>query len=724
MEATLNSIDNKKIIDRRHDENEFSENEFTEGPLLRKCDLYEVHSKSSDDLNLGRILPTAHKLRRKSIYSSHRYNAHDLTKHSTLDRLEKILNTSPNVKIISNNLVKLKSKTRLRLRRLEHPQNSYKPSNVSSINKSTTSSSYREKNKRIKASARITASHQLARGSYGLVAWQAGLVLFLWLGAVRPGGAVILPPPWANTTLNPCAERSWQQLFWPPHDRCYQIFSQGPCEAGEEVFFDAGAAAPACRCSRGSVRHGPGCHPLRSRGPCQPREFLREDGSGQAECRPFKDCPPGHAFWPSDERCYEEFTRGPCQHGDLFHIDPGTGWPSCGCHATLMRAHYWPHSRSCHVLRTRGPCVQGHVFYWDEEKERTDCGCGEHLKDNYHQESRQCYPLGSRGPCPPGNTFSLAPSSPGPSCRCLPGHIKDSSSGACQRAYTRARCPSGQFFKPLELSSDTGQCAPLPCKRPSRLYSPERDRCYPVGSSGPCPAGQLWVYERASVLRGRCHCGPASVGYWAPHKACYPQGVRGPCPPHHVVTYSTSKGLACSCDSRRGYRRWNGRCQRLTPRDIIREMIRNSQLMKGPGRTSGHRGARHMNSVLRPLTFNDLMTAANFEERGSTNSLLSSSPNRATTKFTPDDSRGSLSSSHIEAPKKTLPQIQILNKREPASSMKSTTLPPKDNETMDASSSLDRNAFNETDIRERIARLTHRGLIAGQSRDEAVVLEK
>ena len=50
-------------------------------------------------------------------------------------------------------------------------------------------------------------------------------VLSLWRG----GHCFVIAPPWADPASNPCSASSWQLVFWPPTQNCYQIFSRGPC---------------------------------------------------------------------------------------------------------------------------------------------------------------------------------------------------------------------------------------------------------------------------------------------------------------------------------------------------------------------------------------------------------------------------------------------------------------------------------------------------------------
>ena len=46
-----------------------------------------------------------------------------------------------------------------------------------------------------------------------------------------PAAAFVIAPPWADPATNPCSEASWQLVFWPDTQSCYQIFSRGPCPA-------------------------------------------------------------------------------------------------------------------------------------------------------------------------------------------------------------------------------------------------------------------------------------------------------------------------------------------------------------------------------------------------------------------------------------------------------------------------------------------------------------
>ena len=59
----------------------------------------------------------------------------------------------------------------------------------------------------------------------------------LLLAFLQASQAFVIAPPWANPVINPCSEKSWQLIFWPPDGRCYRIFEQGPCPDSQELAF-------------------------------------------------------------------------------------------------------------------------------------------------------------------------------------------------------------------------------------------------------------------------------------------------------------------------------------------------------------------------------------------------------------------------------------------------------------------------------------------------------
>ena len=47
----------------------------------------------------------------------------------------------------------------------------------------------------------------------------------------------VIAPPWANPLVNVCSKKSWQLIYWPQDEKCYQIFEQGPCPRSQVTPF-------------------------------------------------------------------------------------------------------------------------------------------------------------------------------------------------------------------------------------------------------------------------------------------------------------------------------------------------------------------------------------------------------------------------------------------------------------------------------------------------------
>ena len=119
-------------------------------------------------------------------------------------------------------------------------------------------------------------------------------------------------------------------------------------------------------------------------------------------------------------------------------------------------------------------------------------------------------------------------------CHCRDNYVSWHSNGECYKTYTPGPCRPDQFIVPSSRSHARGQglCVRNPCPR-AHLFFPggglmspsasqrsykglvrrsgggylqdqaieeeeEDSRCYKVGSRGPCPLGQLVVFERYS----------------------------------------------------------------------------------------------------------------------------------------------------------------------------------------------------------------------------------
>ncbi|XP_064100508.1 uncharacterized protein LOC135211207 [Macrobrachium nipponense] len=400
--------------------------------------------------------------------------------------------------------------------------------------------------------------------------WQWTWV-WLWVWTrVRCEGAVI-PPRWVNATLNPCAKKSWQLLYWPEDNSCYQIFTQGPCNDTQEFYYNLSSGKGACRCPRDKVLHRPTglCFDEYSKGPCPPRQFLagREE-SNIGICQDFLECPPRHVFWPRNNKCYELHTQGPCLNGYLLYINPATGFPDCGCDKNLMFSNYWSLTGLCFELFKRGPCLEGNIFLYNATKGSTQCSCSSSILTNYHNHSNGCYELNHQGPCNPGQIFNFDPHVMVTACGCRQDHALWPLNGHCYRIYSKGPCEKGHFFiSTTNLTDPTGECSPYPCTGTSRYY-PETNECYKLGWRGPCPEGQLFIYDEESPLRGTCGCTEELIGYWPEDAKCYELGGTGPCQHSQVLSYEKATGrVHCTCDLKKGYVKWqDGHCYRLESR--------------------------------------------------------------------------------------------------------------------------------------------------------------
>ena len=157
--------------------------------------------------------------------------------------------------------------------------------------------------------------------------------LLFTLQYVAGGQAFVIAPPWANPEVNRCSRTSWQLIYWPDHDQCYQIFEQGPCPKSQELGFNGLTKRAECRCPK-SLLYWPAadrCYEEFSRGPCEVNQYLvkaaaaadnkavtsaaaaASGNSNQlAQCKNTEICANGWIFWPPHQQCYQLYTQGPC----------------------------------------------------------------------------------------------------------------------------------------------------------------------------------------------------------------------------------------------------------------------------------------------------------------------------------------------------------------------------------------------------------------------------
>ena len=211
------------------------------------------------------------------------------------------------------------------------------------------------------------------------------------------------------------------------------------------------------------------------------------------------------------------------------------------------------------------------------------------------------------------------------------------SNGECYKTYTPGPCRPDQFIVPSSRNSlqarGQGLCVRNPCPRAHLFFpggglqpSPSKrsynglvrrsggflqeqsavdeegdSRCYKVGSRGPCPLGQLVVFERYSgkvshfylnwiqnsdflrssnqvhmsciylllfqSFKGECGCSEGyNQNYWPETGECFEWYSQGPCPESFLFVYNRKEGKTeCICDEQDGFVFWNetGRCYRV-----------------------------------------------------------------------------------------------------------------------------------------------------------------
>lgn len=169
-------------------------------------------------------------------------------------------------------------------------------------------------------------------------------------------------------------------------------------------------------------------------------------------------------------------------------------------------------------------------------------------------------------------------------CQCKENYIlwKD---GYCYRKYTRGPCENGYFLL------NTTDCVENPCGK-NKLFFPQHNMCYRIGSQGPCPIHQVVVFdftirpsidgisyngvcgcmgiianldqkcseeEKANEKRIEASCESTMHGTVKLNGNCYKLYSRGPCgpgqwiEPKKIINRNDKRGAECQC--RPGYKR-------------------------------------------------------------------------------------------------------------------------------------------------------------------------
>ena len=310
-------------------------------------------------------------------------------------------------------------------------------------------------------------------------------------------------------------------------------------------------------------------------------------GVADVRCVDTELCEPGSVFWPPEQSCYPLYTQvqsrhisplclspflfqGPCHKGDLLIINPATAEPYCGCDSSLLAQYFYKPLKLCYEHFTKGPCELGSVFTYNHTSDTTDCQC-QHTFQNYFKPLGQCFEIETKGPCGNGQVFRFDSQSKRSGCQCREKYVYWEKTRSCYREFTPGPCKAGQFL--VKGNDGVGFCSKNPCSK-AHLYfpsasDPSQGHCYKVGGQGPCPLGELVVFESYSgkSYRGDCGCSPGyNQNYWAEDGRCYEWYSRGPCPASFMFRYNKlDRRTECQCDTQSGFVFWNEtqRCYRV-----------------------------------------------------------------------------------------------------------------------------------------------------------------
>ena len=192
----------------------------------------------------------------------------------------------------------------------------------------------------------------------------------------------------------------------------------------------------------------------------------------------------GKMLYEPDGKCYTLLQSGPCREGQWLVLDKdevvsGKGALSavcrrCPCCDKLFRAVYWPADEQCYRL--------------------------------FHDGKQLC-PF-------PGTVLQVDPFGEGEcACETQPLHERfyektdaDGDASPCYPLYERGPCNNGYIFVPHDNST---RCEEDPCSRQNRENSAVRfvawkygnNRCYKLGSRGPCHSGGTATFNIHPVTR-------------------------------------------------------------------------------------------------------------------------------------------------------------------------------------------------------------------------------
>ncbi|XP_034949164.1 uncharacterized protein [Chelonus insularis] len=160
----------------------------------------------------------------------------------------------------------------------------------------------------------------------------------------------------------------------------------------------------------------------------------------------------------------------------------------------------------------------------------------------YWPADGKCYKIFQIGaPCP--ESMELGPAAKGggtiAECRCPPGTAQSRKDSLCYPIFTKASCPSGQYFAPISDSNTNrstgrwGICKePEKCSEHTQVFWPRDEKCYTKLTRGPCPKGQLLTLNKDNLAECQCSSTDKELGlyYYPDNKGgCYEHYTKGPC---------------------------------------------------------------------------------------------------------------------------------------------------------------------------------------------------
>jgi len=280
--------------------------------------------------------------------------------------------------------------------------------------------------------------------------------------------------------------------FYAPTNKCYELYTRGPCAVGHIISFNYTILRPECKCQDNFnfYQEDGACYELNTPGPCKQMPnckgtpcYMKGMDSLLTGCR----CLPENSLTDTG-MCYEPYTRGPCQFGEwfVFNKDGGGNCEEKKYCKRFDNWHWWsPHQR-CYRQFTQGPCGTGSLFYLDPEKGGPGCHCRQDWEAYYWHKTGECFEQESRGPCKPGQYFAYNSTTRVTECNCFKNHVVDTD-GTCTQLYTQGPCPIGQIVIASQISGE------LSCDCGSHLrnhYWSPTGQCYPLYVQGPCTRGE------------------------------------------------------------------------------------------------------------------------------------------------------------------------------------------------------------------------------------------